>query len=226
MTLEDRCLGVSVEIVGTAGDSMRRALLGVFDGVGGENAGAAAAQAACDLVRVLLSPLLVSDRVEHEGACLDAIRDALNQANEFVRKLAASDLDLSGMATTAVLGIVAGTRAVVAACGDSSAFLIRESRARQLTAPDVNQTHQVTEYLGRLLPPRIQTAVVDLEPGDSVVLVSDGVTDALDPSMIAKCVMDRGTIAPARFIVDAAVAEFTQDNASAVVLTTSRRSVA
>lgn len=216
-TLEDVALGIVTTVIDGSEHGEPRTLLGVFDGVGGEKAGTAAARIASTTVQRVLMPVLTSGRIKHKGACSHAMLDTLQQANELIAAIAASDPDLEGMATTAVVALVCGSRAIIAACGDSSAIHIRQSGALLQTTPDTSEAHVITEYLGKATPLAIQIHFVTLELDDTLVLVSDGVTDVLSPDDIARIVESPGNVSRAKAIVSEALAEFTNDNATAVV---------
>lgn len=162
----------------------------VADGMGGQNAGEVAAAITADLIEA--------------GAADGTIRtiadlaQALGRANAAVWQRAAADRELQGMGTTCTAMLVAGSRALVAHVGDSRAYLLRRDELRQLTVDHTLMQRLVEE--GRLRPADVAThpqrsvivraigaaadlspdrLTVELEPGDRLLLCSDGLTGPL-----------------------------------------------
>ncbi|MBW2500180.1 MAG: serine/threonine-protein phosphatase [Deltaproteobacteria bacterium] len=109
----------------------------------------------------------------------DAVRFALNAVNEIGQERA----DLEGMATTVTLLIVRGRRGLIAHTGDSRAYLLRRGKALQLTSDQ--EWHDLSEGGA---PPRqapaftIEVFPVQLSPGDTIVLCTDGAEKELEDS--------------------------------------------
>jgi serine/threonine protein phosphatase PrpC len=109
----------------------------------------------------------------------DAVRFALDAVNEIGQERA----DLEGMATTVTLLIVRGRRGLIAHTGDSRAYLLRRGKALQLTSDQ--EWHDLSEGGA---PPRqapaftIEVFPVQLSPGDTIVLCTDGAEKELEDS--------------------------------------------
>ncbi|MDH3504598.1 MAG: Stp1/IreP family PP2C-type Ser/Thr phosphatase [Nitrospirota bacterium] len=174
------------------------------DGMGGHAGGEVASQIAVEtiphVIRTQLStetsPYVQPDQLE------SLLCQALESANQTIRKEAAEDERLKGMGTTIV--VVAITRsptayqASVAHAGDSRAYLFRqgtlslwtkdhtlmeERLALNLITPEEVRTHPLRHVLTKALgiepqaQPTIHTYPID--PSDLILLCSDGLTKML-----------------------------------------------
>ncbi len=165
-----------------------RGLYAVLDGMGGANAGDVAAQTARDAVRdfVLQKRLTMAPKPLIEAAIMNAsavVFDA-GQRNK----------ELHGMGTTVVACLVVDAKHVVVAhVGDSRAYLLRAGRLQCLTrdhtiveelvergliSAEDAERHPYKNVLSRNLGSRPETKVdlyeLALEPGDRILLCSDG----------------------------------------------------
>lgn len=182
----------------------------VADGVGGELAGDVASaivtRVVCDAVRKRLLAV-AGDHInsirlrEHElaliaqAALLDAHCDVLDNAKAAGRV---------GMASTVALVLVHAELATISWAGDSSVFLLRDGTLRQLT-----RSHSLEEDLsgGRAASPgrrhkgpltmaagsagdpfMPEVRHEPIRPGDILMLCSDGLTDMLEDSQVARIV--------------------------------------
>jgi protein phosphatase len=162
----------------------------VFDGMGGHRAGEVASRLARDVVY----DYICSRRSTRPPAQL--LERALQRACGVIYEEAHRRHERRGMGTTAVVCLVDDARkAYVAHVGDSRAYLLRESRLRLLTRDHTVVSellargaisardavnHPYKSVLSRNLGgrPSTQVDVVDvlLEPGDRLLLCSDGLT--------------------------------------------------
>jgi serine/threonine protein phosphatase PrpC len=182
-------------------------LFAVADGLGGRRAGEVASKTAIDA----LAPFERArpDSLEAAGRTL---AEGFAAANRAVMEKGASRADYAGMATTLTAALLQQDHLVVAHVGDSRAYLLREGEGlRQLT-----RDHTVVAQLVRQLrlseeeaashPFRsvLVTAVgldadleVDLlpplalQPGDQVLICSDGLTDPVADRSIAEVLATR-----------------------------------
>lgn len=163
-------------------DRPERGLWAVADGMGGLSAGdVAAAQAVATL-----------DSLEAIDEA--ALLDALQRANAAIL---AEGGGRSG--ATIVAAHIAGDVATIFWAGDSRAYHVRGTKVRRLTrdhsvvqdlidaglldedkADGHPRANVVTRALGVQAPVAIDTVQVTLEPGDRVMLCSDGVSRSLD----------------------------------------------
>jgi serine/threonine protein phosphatase PrpC len=177
-------------------------LFAVADGLGGHRAGEIASGIAIEVVAKLDQPPPDDpDEARH------ALMEAFAAANRAVIEKAAADPAYSGMATTLTVALLHQDQLHIAHVGDSRAYLLRDGEPlRQLTSD-----HTVVAQLVRqqrmsrdeaaVHPFRsvLVTAVglepeplvdllrpFDLQPGDQVLLCSDGLTEPVADETIAE----------------------------------------
>jgi protein phosphatase len=98
----------------------------VFDGMGGEPGGEAAAQLSVDTVRAYFERASESDPVQ-------ALRESIQSAHDVIA-LRRQNPKLASMGTTVVAALCNSSQVVIAAVGDSRAYYISGGTARQLTS--------------------------------------------------------------------------------------------
>jgi protein phosphatase len=167
-------------------------LVAVADGMGGHQGGEVASATAIDALRAGLE----------RG---DSIEGAITGANEAVVSQAAADLALRGMGTTMTAGVLHDSALRIGHVGDSRAYLLRAGELRQVTTDhsviaELIAAGELTEDEALVDPRRamitralgIDTTVeVDafdlaLEPGDRLLLCSDGLTTMIRDGAIAE----------------------------------------
>jgi PPM family protein phosphatase len=175
----------------------------VCDGVGGHNAGEVASANTVRLVqqyirknRAVVDRYAREDIPAHREAVSELVSDAINVACSEVFKMAQADKGKSGMATTIVLFLRAGKKAVIANVGDSRIYQARADRAYQLTedhaiiaeqirkgllkpeeAGKYGKSDSITRAVGFQEGVEVDTLHIDLAPGDLYLLCSDGLCD-------------------------------------------------
>lgn len=176
--------------------------LGLFlvaDGMGGHAAGQLASRLAARGVVEALERL--RPQALQPG---EALRRSVALANRQIFDTAGSKPELQGMGTTLVALLARGGRIAVAHVGDSRAYLVRAGAARQLTrdhtlvaelvrrcelSPGAAFAHPHRHVLTRALGVRgrvdVDTAELSPQPGDVLVLCSDGLTQHVPPAEIA-----------------------------------------
>lgn len=190
----------------------------VSDGVGGLADGAVASQAVVALLQRAVTPEADLD------TRIAQAHDALQRANAALFQAGTE----SGrpMGATVVLALVGEGCAVCLWAGDSRAYLARAGSLHQLT-----RDHAIFASAGGGAPPRtlvtrvigpeegvdIDCAIVDLEPGDALLLCSDGVCGALSAPLLEQ-LLTTTPPATAEEVVADAVAHGTRDDATAVVI--------
>ncbi len=163
-------------------------LIAVADGMGGHQGGGTAAAMAVDALRDV-------------GASTEpaAMLQALEGANRAIAQAAMDDPGLTGMGTTATAALLEGGILYLVHVGDSRAYLIREGRIVQVTddhsvvaemvrrgtldadaAESHPARHVITRALGVDADIQIDALRVDLEPGDVVLLCTDGLSGPVD----------------------------------------------
>jgi PPM family protein phosphatase len=179
-----------------------RTVFAVADGLGGHRGGEVASAMA-------VAPLAALDgrAFPDAGEAADALAGAVREANRAIVERGRADPALWGMGTTVTAAAVAADRVLqLAHVGDSRAYLLRpDGPLRQLTTDHT----VVEEAVRRGLLTRQQAAIhpqrgvvtravgldpdlevdtpepLELEPGDQVLLCSDGLTEVVDDDQIA-----------------------------------------
>jgi PPM family protein phosphatase len=180
-----------------------RTVFAVADGLGGHRGGEVASAMAVE-------PLGAVDGRAFADAdqAAEALTGAIRSANQAILRESRADPELWGMGTTVTAAAVAAGGGVLqlAHVGDSRAYLLRTGAPlRQLTTDHTlvaeavergllsrqqaavhPQRGVVTRAVG--LDPEVQIDLPDpleLEPGDQVLLCSDGLTEVVDDDQIA-----------------------------------------
>lgn len=208
----------------------RGRLFVVADGVGGHNAGATASSLA---TQVIFQEYYRGSFVEPRVNLSRAI-DAANQA--ILAQSQSGDAALADMGTTVVAAVVRGGEAIVAHVGDSRCYGVNATGARQLTQDHtwvVGQLqagvlsveeaqrhpyrHVLTRSLGRAdaAPDVAQLAV---QPGDRLVLCSDGLSNLVAPHEIQAVVLRHPPQAAAEQLIALANQRGGSDNITALVV--------
>lgn len=204
-------------------------VLVVADGMGGHLAGEVASAMAIEiLTRELARP--TDDPSE-------ALRAAIKLANAEIWAEASRDPEKSGMGSTVVAAIVRDNRAYLANAGDSPAYLVRAGETSQITrdhglvaeqvelgiiteeaAAHHPYRHVLTRCLGaeddvdaEAYPPH------ELEPGDVLVLCSDGLTEHVSKREVAALTTASDPTEIAQGLVDVANQRGGHDNITVVV---------
>ncbi|WP_232678304.1 PP2C family serine/threonine-protein phosphatase [Nocardioides sp. R-C-SC26] len=174
-------------------------LLIVADGVGGAAAGEVASSTATYVAAALsmLGPVRGTDPLVLLGSSIDLAARQLRAGVE-------ADPARAGMGTTLTAIATDGARCAIVQLGDSRAYLLRAGVLQQLThdhtlvqalvdagriSPEQARVSQhrniVMRSLGTRQEPDPDLAWLDLEPGDRLLLCSDGLSDLVEDALIA-----------------------------------------
>lgn len=206
-------------------------LLVVADGVGGERGGEVASQEA---VRIISHSL---DWQPHLPAAAGSLAAAITRANEAILARGAKERRLRGMATTIVAALVRGAEVWVANVGDSRAYTIDERQISQITqdhslvaerlvegsiteeeAKVSRARHVITRSVGTL--PEVEVDLFGpllLSSGQTLLLCSDGLTDAVDDDVIQDIVCKADVRGASEGLVHAANGNGGPDNVSVIL---------
>ena len=182
----------------------------VADSMGGHVAGDVASQIAVELLRPVMSSLTNAHEI---GLALNAVNDGL--FDTMVRHP-----EFEGMGTTIAGVILQGERAWAFNVGDSRVYLHDQGKLIQVSTDDVVGGNMLTQCLGGSnRPTRIVPHVreVQLLPGASVLLCTDGLTDMVTETHIDGTLSISGG-SNASSLVEAALAAGGSDNVSVVVI--------
>ena len=195
-------------------------LLVIADGVGGAAYGDVASATAVHLLR-RLDQLPDSPSGEE---MLTALAGAVHRVHDKLAEMVEQDHELDGTSTTVTAALFDGHALGFAHVGDSRAYLLRQGHVEQIThdhtfVQTLIDEGRITEDEARVHPHRniILRAVdgvreaepdlfqVALEPGDRVMLCSDGCSGVLDDEAIAGLLGAGPVEAAARDLVHAAL---------------------
>ncbi len=226
--------------------SPETSLFAVCDGMGGHNAGEVASRMAIET----LSSFVEKSAIEKEitwpwgidaNLSFDAnrLKTAIKLANARVFQAADNREELTGMGTTVVATRVNGTLLTIGSAGDSRCYLVRGGELRQLTRDDswvsaalgegiLNsddvEHHPLRNVITKAVGARdsIELDVTEqrLEPGDVVMLCSDGLHGMLNDQQLTSVLLPvPGSLeqATAR-LIDAANEAGGRDNVTVVLL--------
>lgn len=174
----------------------------VADGMGGHNAGDYASKCTVETV-------VGEIRNSFEKNPTIIVRNAIGTANSKIRELAAADDNLFGMGTTLVVATVIGKYLQVANVGDSRLYLVGKQGIRQITRdhslveemirlgglsreearmhPDKNI---ITRAIGARDEVEAEFFTEELEPGDIILMCSDGLSNMLEDKEIEKIIQN------------------------------------
>ncbi len=205
-------------------------LYAVADGIGGLPGGAEAAQLA-------ITSLLKEAR--SAGRTLD-LAHAFKFANSEVIGLARRFAPETGLGTTLTAAHIDGDLMRVASVGDSRCYLFRNGRLKMLTIDDTVEQevavrrsrgenvqleeryrNALTRCIGQPMPLEVKVSQYPLQPGDRVLICSDGVTRMLNDSVIAKRLGQKAepAVILGSLVADA-LAQGGSDNITGVVIET------
>lgn len=200
-------------------DEERRVFM-VADGLGGHPSGDVASRLAVQAAHAAVTDRPLRDEAE-PGAALGA---ALHSAHDAVLEGAAQDVSRRGMGTTAVLARLSedDRRLWVAHVGDSRAYLSRAGELRRLTTDHTigGRRGGLAQALGTPGAVAPDVVEVDLEPGDRILLCTDGLTDMVDDGGIAAR-LGSAELLPRRIadlLVEDALANGGIDNVTVIVI--------
>ena len=195
----------------------RSALAVLADGMGGYNAGEVASNMATTFIRTELGRWL---REAGDDATDTEVRRAMDicvdNANRAIFNAANSNPQYAGMGTTLVVAVFRGQRLLVGHVGDSRAYRLRAGRLQQITRDHSLLQEQidaglitpeqaafsanknlVTRAVGVEDTVLLETHLHEVQPGDVVLMCSDGLSDMLDDTSIAQVLQMHDSLAAA-----------------------------
>lgn len=178
----------------------------VADGMGGHKAGEYASRFT---VEKIVEELSASQQTKPVAA----IRDALVTANRLLIREAKEDSAKSGMGTTVVAATIIGTHLHVANVGDSRLYVTDHEAIRQITrdhslveemvrlgemnkeeAKDHPDKNIITRAIGVTTDLIVDFFEVELKPGDTVLMCSDGLTNMVDDEEIRAIIAEKNNV--------------------------------
>jgi serine/threonine protein phosphatase PrpC len=173
-------------------------LLAIADGMGGHAAGEVASAVAI----ATLAPL---DADTTGVDMLQALADAIAEANAELKQIAQADPATEGMGTTLTALLWSGDEVALCHIGDSRAYLLRDGVFHQIThdhtlvqslvdegrlTPEAAASHPQRSLVMRALqssvPAEPDLAMLKAEVGDRFLLCSDGLSDVVSDETVQK----------------------------------------
>lgn len=187
-------------------------LLAVADGMGGHQAGDVASRILVEMLEELFTStayqLHVAYSPQHADYYMVVLKEVLEQINERIYSLSAGRPELTGMGTTATVALVARGHLFWGHAGDSRAYLLRNGVLQRLTrdhtwvaeqveagrmtpeeAAQDPRGHVLTQSLGNSLLVRIERGMHPVQPGDLLLLCSDGLSSVVSDAEIRKMLL-------------------------------------
>lgn len=206
----------------------------VCDGMGGQSAGNIASDMACGIITDKIRKAVETGGMEDPRVLLES---ALREANYSIYKRSMVEPECHGMGTTAVVAFVRGDTAYCAHVGDSRIYLLRQGRLLQVTRdhslvqelmekgeikPEEMRTHpgrnMITRAVGVSLTVETDLMQIPLEPGDKMLLCSDGLTNMVPNEQIAAVLLQNGGEQACTLLIEEANNAGGMDNITAVVI--------
>jgi serine/threonine protein phosphatase PrpC len=211
----------------------------VADGMGGKAGGEIASRVTVETVPAVVQEALTdSGEKASDGQIAEALREAIEAANEVVYKQARANPELRGMGTTCVAALIRNGSAIVGHVGDSRIYLLRSGRLAQLTEDhSLVQEHVragemsaeeargsrfknvITRAVGiaeRVAP---EIKMLELAEGDTLLLCSDGLTNMVSDRDIVRMLGQIPDVQDAcDELVEAALQNGGDDNITALVV--------
>ena len=207
----------------------------VCDGMGGAKAGNVASQLA---VETFLETAKAQPPEQWRNEPEALLHFAAEQANGAVHFRANVDADCRGMGTTMVAALVVGDRAYILNIGDSRCYLVRPEGITKVTrdhsvvedlvargqiTPEQARQHPqknlITRALGAESRLRADLFRQPMEPGDALLLCSDGLSNMVSDQELLYEVLHGGPAEDCcRRLLDIALSRGAPDNVTAVLL--------
>lgn len=214
----------------------------IADGMGGHQSGEVASSIAVRTIGAvvnssLIGPLLAGDPVAMDvSTCMNLLRQAVMEANRRISELARERH--SDLGTTCVAAIMLGNQVCVANVGDSRAYMWHDGQVTPITKdhslvaqlvaagqiqPDDIYTHprrnEIYRALGeaRLIEGDVDVFTRRLQPGDGLLICSDGLWDFVrDPAISAAVNDNANPLAACNALIDLANNAGGEDNISTI----------
>ena len=180
-------------------------VVAVADGMGGHKAGDIASGMAVEAV----SASIMAEPIEDGGydAVASRLARIIDEANEVIYRRSLADIECSGMGTTLIIAAAFDKSLVIAHIGDSCAYHCRADALQKVTTDhtyveelvrlgtltrEEALTHPRRNYITKVVGCTSKVSAdfynVGLEPGDRVMLCTDGLSKMLRDSEILAAV--------------------------------------
>lgn len=215
------------------------ALAVLADGMGGYNAGEIASGMATAFIKSELGRWLTEASAQASDADVRRAMDiCVENANRAIYNAANSNPQYAGMGTTLVVCVLREGRLLVGHIGDSRAYRLRAGKLVQITkdhsllqeqldaglitpeqAAYSSNKNLVTRAVGVEDSVLLETHLHDLQPGDLILLCSDGLSDMISDDEIAAVLQSTNDLPEAgTALVAAANAAGGRDNIAVILV--------
>lgn len=201
---------------GVANPEVGRYLFVVFDGMGGHAMGEVASQVVGSTICEYWEQASFEEGVEpilHTAFKLGS--DALDAKADVLRKVE--------MGTTLVLAAIDGNRLYIAHSGDSRAYLLQNGEVAYQTQDHIE--HSVWgDFINRSFfsyqreKAEVEIHQFELNPGDRILLCSDGVCQFIAPDILTRCSMDDKSPEDIIDVILFLCEKFCKDNYTAILV--------
>jgi serine/threonine protein phosphatase PrpC len=221
------------------GSSPQFGLFVIADGMGGHANGQDASRRAIQtIIDFILPRLMLKNGERRDDALAQLLAEGVQCANQAVHQ---NNMELhADMGTTVTAALVVGATAYVANVGDSRTYLYRETEGLKkvtndhsvvaslveagIIKPDDIYTHpkrnQIYRSLGEKPVVEVDTFTVQLQPGDKLLLCTDGLWDMVRDPKIEYVLKSQASApdATADALIQAALEGGGEDNVSVIVV--------
>jgi len=245
---EDAFLGLcfdgrEIHHLGKFGDASCESMDFVFavsDGMGGAKAGEYASRITTEKISTLLPRSFQQSAAGLKAGFPDLLEELFDQIHRALAFLGGSYQECAGMEATLSLCWITPGQVYFGHIGDSRIYYLPagETAVKQLTQDDTHvawllRQGQINEREARSHPRRNvlqkalggsnqfvdpQVGAVGYEPGDILLLCSDGLVEGLYDHDMAELLRAADSANPARRLVEAALAKGARDNVTALVI--------
>jgi protein phosphatase len=211
-------------------------LIGVYDGMGGAAAGEEASALAARTFAER-SAHVTPDDLQDLSHLTTWLAESLRSADGRIFQAAQANPEMRGMGSTCTAMVVGEDELILAHVGDSRAYHLRDGTLRQITVDHSYVSHLVAvgqissaearthrdrnvllQVLGLGRPLEVDRVSVRLQPGDELLLCSDGLYDLVSEGEMRRGMQEQPDPAAAcRHLVDLANARGGTDNITVVV---------
>lgn len=180
----------------------------VADGMGGHAAGDQASKIAVKTITEILDAYDFNEEDGESGMSVEElVRYALQEANEQILLASLSNQHLQGMGTTAIVAVENKGKLFIGHVGDSRTYLVRNQKISQITedhsvvqqlvkAGAISEAEAevhpyknvITRCLGMQANVEPDTLEMVLEPGDRILMCSDGLSNMVSDATIEQLV--------------------------------------
>ncbi|MBI3038348.1 serine/threonine-protein phosphatase [bacterium] len=206
----------------------------VADGMGGHKYGEIAAKLAMDCLKTWLRKSSMIKGLSKLSTSL--VEEIFGNANSAIWEFTQSHPETHGMGTTFTLALVKNDQLLLGHVGDSRAYLLRNSKLQQLTrdhsfaaeqvrlgflTKEQAQTHPARNYLIRAMGVREfitpDSEIIDLQPGDTFILCSDGIYNQVPEEQIQRGLENTYLDEIPKLLIKDSIKAGGKDNATAVI---------